>query len=74
MHAHVPEPPGHDPDIPPEVPPPDPPGEDIDLPPREDPPPVRDPEVPPQPGRVRSRASCRPSRRILRAGCKGSSD
>lgn len=47
--AHVPEPPGSDPDQTPEIPPPLAPDEDIDLPPREDPAPIRDPEQPPQP-------------------------
>lgn len=47
--AHVPEPPGHDPDQTPDIPPPRRPDEDIDLPPREDPAPVRDPEPPVQP-------------------------
>ena len=46
LHAHVPEPPGRDPDQTPEIPPPMPPDEDIDLPPREDPAPIRDPEKP----------------------------
>lgn len=45
-YAHVPEPPGHDPDKTPDIPPPRRPEEDIDLPPREDTPPVRDPEQP----------------------------
>lgn len=50
MQAHVPEPPDQNPNVPPEIPPPDDsPDEDIDLPPREQPPPVREPEVPPQP-------------------------
>lgn len=44
--AHVPEPPGHDPDQPPDIPPPGRPEEDIDLPPRESPEPLRDPEKP----------------------------
>lgn len=47
--AHVPEPPGRDPEETPEIPPPLPPDEDIDLPPREDPAPVRDPEQPVRP-------------------------
>lgn len=46
--AHVPEPPGQDPDNLPEIPPPQQPEEDIDLPPREDPPPVREPDRPGQ--------------------------
>lgn len=46
VYAHVPEPPGRDPEQPPDIPPPRPPDEDIDLPPREDPSPVRDPEKP----------------------------
>lgn len=45
-YAHIPEPPGHDPDQPPDIPPPRRHEEDIDLPPRETPPPVRDPENP----------------------------
>lgn len=45
-YAHIPEPPGRDPDQPPDIPPPRRPEEDIDLPPRETPPPVRDPESP----------------------------
>lgn len=48
-YAHVPEPPGSDPDQTPEIPPQLPPDEDIDLPPREDPAPVRDPEKPMNP-------------------------
>lgn len=47
--AHVPEPPGHDPDKTPDIPPPRRPEEDIDLPPREDPTPVHEPEEPPKP-------------------------
>jgi len=43
-HAHIPEPPGRDPNQPDEIPPPRPPEEDIDLPPREEPPPVREPD------------------------------
>ncbi len=49
FRAHVPEPPGRDPDQAPEIPPPRQPDEDIDLPPRENPAPVRDPEQPIRP-------------------------
>lgn len=52
IRAHVPEPPGRDPEMPPEIPPPEPPDEDVDLPPREPPAPVREPEVPPRPDAV----------------------
>lgn len=46
IRAHVPEPPGHDPDEPPESPPVEP-DREVDLPPREIPDPIRDPLTPP---------------------------
>jgi len=42
---HVPEPPGQDPEVPPQ--PPGQPGREIDLPPLEDPNEIREPEIPP---------------------------
>src|SRR3546814_105801 len=46
LRAHVPEPPAHDPSIPPDIPPPDEPGKEVDLPPREEPDDIRDPAHP----------------------------
>ncbi|QAA95133.1 hypothetical protein [Pollutimonas thiosulfatoxidans] len=43
LWAHVPEPPGHDPESPPETPPVDP-AREVDLPPREIPDPIQDPD------------------------------
>lgn len=48
LWAHVPEPPEHDPSMPPDIPPPDEPGKEVDLPPREDPDEIRDPVRPPR--------------------------
>lgn len=45
MWAHVPEPPEHDPSIPPETPPQEP-DREVDLPPREAPDEIRDPVNP----------------------------
>ncbi len=47
LRAHVPEPPEHDPSVPPSPPPPGDPGKEVDLPPREEPDRIRDPEQPP---------------------------
>lgn len=62
LRLHVPEPPGHDPNVPPTTPPGTEPGREIDLPPLDDPDEVREPQdtppddapqpdpgVPPQP-------------------------
>lgn len=51
LRLHVPEPPGHDPNIPPSIPPNPQPGREIDLPPLDDPDEVREPEdTPPDDG------------------------
>lgn len=47
LKAHVPEPPEHDPSVPPSSPPPGEPDKEIDLPPREEPDRIDDPEPPP---------------------------
>lgn len=46
LWAHVPEPPEHDPSVPPEAPPPLDPGREVDLPPREIPNPIHEPGTP----------------------------
>jgi hypothetical protein len=48
LQAHVPEPPEHDPSVPPDMPPPGEPDREVDLPPREEPDEVGDPQRPPR--------------------------